>query len=169
MDKQRTPMEKQRIDEVIPMYKPSIIRLFSLTLIAFLAVGIILLYTIPATKVVNGKAIIERGSIPPHALVYLPAEGTGEIQPGMEVRVHLSNYPSSEYGYLKGEVHSFLNGGTPDEAGQYLLKVRLPQGLQTSNGSRLSNHILLQGSSEIILKNRRFIDEILESMHTKQP
>lgn len=159
---------EQRINEIVPMYNPHIIRLLFFTIVSCFILGGIILHTIPSTKVISGKTIISHNLNETYAIVYLPVEGTGEISNDMYARINILNYSQAEYGYLNGRVQGFLDNGTPDNLNMYHLKIRLTDGLKTSNGYLLSDSLTLQGTCDIIVKDRKFIDYLIESFYMKK-
>ena len=63
-----------------------------------------------------------------------PAANSGKIKKGQKVQIKLLNYPSDEFGELNGTVKSISL--IPDEEGNYLINVELPQDLKTTYGKK---------------------------------
>lgn len=90
----------------------------------------------------------------------LPAAGAGKVKVGQQVKVRLSNFPDTEYGYVKGIVTAVSD--IPDKDSNYFLEISFPEGLSTNYGKILPPLKQMVGSAEIIVKDKRLIENILE-------
>lgn len=85
-----------------------------------------------------------------------PATNSGKIKKGQKVQIKLLNYPSDEFGELNGKVKSISL--TPDEEGNYLINVELPQDLKTTYGKTISFRQEMKGSADIVTEDLRLIE-----------
>lgn len=90
----------------------------------------------------------------------LPAAGAGKVKVGQQVKVRLSNFPDTEYGHVKGIVTAVSD--IPDKDSNYFLEISFPEGLSTNYGKILPPLKQMVGSAEIIVKDKRLIENILE-------
>jgi hypothetical protein len=107
-------------------------------------------------------------SIIPHAdriigKIEVPALGSGKIREGQQVYIHLDNYPSDQYGMLEGKVTSISlmpNNNT------YMLNVSLPKKLSTTFKKQIGFKHEMQGRTEIVTEDLRFIQRIFYKMRS---
>ncbi|CAL2101434.1 HlyD family secretion protein [Tenacibaculum sp. 190130A14a] len=85
-----------------------------------------------------------------------PATNSGKIKKGQKVQIKLLNYPSDEFGELNGEVQSISL--LPDEKGNYLIDVKLPQDLKTTYEKEIVFRQEMQGTAAIITEDLRLIE-----------
>ncbi len=85
-----------------------------------------------------------------------PASNSGKIKKGQRVQIKLLNYPSDEFGELNGKVKSISL--TPDEEGNYLIDVELPQDLKTTYGKVISFRQEMKGTAYIVTEDLRLIE-----------
>lgn len=90
----------------------------------------------------------------------LPAAGSGKVRTGQTVKVRLANFPDSEYGHVKGQVTAV--SAIPDKDCNYFLEIGFPDGLHTNYGKTLPPMKQMVGSAEIIVKDKRLIENLLE-------
>jgi len=90
----------------------------------------------------------------------LPAAGAGKVREGQQVKVRLSNFPDTEYGYVKGLITAV--SAIPDKDSNYFLEISFPDGLHTNYGKTLPPLKQMVGSAEIIVKDKRLIENLLE-------
>lgn len=100
-----------------------------------------------------------------NASMYVGASNVGEIRTGAKVMIFTDEYPEDQYGFLRGRVKYLC--GIPDENGLFKIEVSLPDGLITSYGHRLSSHIQLSGTGEIIIRERRLLETIVKPLRIK--
>lgn len=91
----------------------------------------------------------------------LPIAGSGKVENGQEVVIKLESFPYYEFGSLKGIVQA--KALVPKE-NQYLVRVRLPDGLRTTYKQTLPFSPQLQGKAEIITNNKSFLRRVLEQV-----
>lgn len=90
----------------------------------------------------------------------LPAAGAGKVKKGQIVKVRLNNYPDNEFGYVQGTVKEI--SAIPDKDGNYYLEITFPSGLWTNYGKRLPQSRQMIGTAEIIIKNKRLAENLIE-------
>ena len=88
--------------------------------------------------------------------VKAPAANSGKIKKGQKVQIKLLNYPSDEFGELNGKVQSISL--LPDENGNYLIDVALPQDLKTTYGKKIDFKQEMQGTADIVTEDLRLIE-----------
>ncbi len=94
-------------------------------------------------------------------LIKLSARGVGKIKAGQTVNVYLSNYPSSEFGIVRGKVRAAPLLATD---GIYHLKVDFPEGLTSTYQLKIPFQQRMSGKAEIIVSKRTFIDRIRDQI-----
>ena len=72
------------------------------------------------------------------------------------MQIKLLNYPSDEFGELNGKVKSISL--TPDEEGNYLINVELPQNLKTTYGKTIAFRQEMKGTADIVTEDLRLIE-----------
>jgi multidrug resistance efflux pump len=85
-----------------------------------------------------------------------PAANSGKIKKGQKVQIKLLNYPSDEFGELNGKVKSISL--IPDEEGNYLIDVELPQDLKTTYGKTIDFRQEMKGTANIVTEDLRLIE-----------
>ena len=85
-----------------------------------------------------------------------PAANSGKIKKGQKVQIKLLNYPSDEFGELNGKIKSISQ--IPDEQGNYLIDVTLPQDLKTTYGKIIPFRQEMKGTANIITEDLRLIE-----------
>lgn len=117
-------------------------------------------------SVLEGTKILQ--IIPPgdigemYGKVDLPQAGSGKVDVGQEVVIKFDNYPFHEYGAITGRV--LHKSDIPQENNKYKLEVELINGLRTSTGKELKFNQGMQGTAEIITKERRFLFRLFENV-----
>ena len=104
--------------------------------------------------------IVINSAEPPVGFASMPANGTGKLEIGQEVRVRLDNYPDTEFGFVTGVVDSI--SVTPDEMGLYHLAIAFPDGMKTNYNKILPLKIQLAGSADIVIKDKRLIENFIQ-------
>lgn len=140
----------------------SVLKCVLITICIFMLGLLLLSYVLPWSITLKGHFHIKNENEVYYALLYLPAIGTGEIKQDMVTNLYSENYPESIYGYLRGNVVSFIDNTETDKNNMYIVKIRIGKELKTNYGYTLSSHIQLQGEGEIIIKEQRLIEAILE-------
>lgn len=85
-------------------------------------------------------------------------QGFGKIKIGQRVMIKAESYPSTEFGYLTGSV-SYISG-IPNRRDSFLVKVDLPDGLQTNYNKTIFFRNGLVAQAEIITDNRKLFDRL---------
>ena len=100
--------------------------------------------------------------------INLPVEGSGKVEPGMDVNIKFANFPYLEYGMVRGIIRN--KSPVPyDEL--YSVEVELPDGLITYYGDTIHFNQEMHGLAEIITDNRKLLERIfspIRSTMTKQ-
>ncbi len=87
----------------------------------------------------------------------LPIKGSGKVKIGQVVNVHLDNFPTSEYGILKGRVEEISL--LPSE-GSYNVKVSFPEELVSTFNIPFAFQQLMAGRAEIITNKTTFLERL---------
>ena len=85
-----------------------------------------------------------------------PKQNAGKLARGQAVNIRVDNYPSDEFGVLKGIVKHV--SPLTDREGNYILEVQLPDNLITSYNQTIEFRQEMTGSAEIITEDLRLID-----------
>lgn len=85
-----------------------------------------------------------------------PAQNSGKIKTGQTVNIRLANYPYTEFGILEGSIASISL--VPDNDGNYLVDVELPQKLVTTYNKEIAFKQEMRGTVEIITEDLRLIE-----------
>jgi multidrug resistance efflux pump len=83
---------------------------------------------------------------------------SGKVEPGQLVNIKFSGYPYLEYGMVRGVVKSKSLVPSSDA---YIIEIELPEGLTTLYGKKLDFTQNMQGTAEIITKDIRLLQKIL--------
>jgi len=95
----------------------------------------------------------------------VPVRGAGKIEPGQKVNIKLDNFPHMEYGIVEGRVKNISQVPLVTESGAYYtIEVEIVNKLVTNYGRELPFNQEMQGSGEIITKDRRMIERIIEPL-----
>lgn len=97
------------------------------------------------------------------------ANGAGKVCIGQDVNVKLLDYPTTEFGFIKGRVQSIstlthkaeLSGGVAD---MYCLLVEFPDGMTTNYGQQLILNYESKGIGEVITRKRRLIQRLFDNL-----
>lgn len=87
-----------------------------------------------------------------------PAYNSSKIKIGQNVNLSIMEYPEIEFGYLIGKVKSISL--VPNNDGNYLIKVELPNNLITTYNTEIRFSQEMQAQAEIITEDRRLIETI---------
>ena len=95
----------------------------------------------------------------------MPVAGSGKVEVGQEVNVKLDNFPYMEYGLLESTITSIsmVPVLTP-EGGYYTAELELKDRLVTNYKKELGFIQEMQGTAEIITKDRRLIERLVEPL-----
>ncbi len=90
--------------------------------------------------------------------INLKMQRSGKVMEGQLVNIKLSGYPYLEYGMVRGIVKS--KSLVPSEDA-YIIEIELPNGLTTLYGTKLEFNQNMQGTAEIITKDIRLLQKIV--------
>ncbi|MBX2872298.1 MAG: HlyD family secretion protein [Saprospiraceae bacterium] len=93
------------------------------------------------------------------ARLHAPKQNAGKLASGQMVNIRVDNYPSDEFGVLKGTLRHI--SPLTDREGNYILEVQLPNDLITSYNKPIEFRQEMTGSAEIITEDLRLIDRFL--------
>jgi multidrug resistance efflux pump len=93
--------------------------------------------------------------------INLKMERSGKVNAGQSVNIKLSGYPYLEYGMVRGVVKSKSLVPSGDA---YIIEIELPNGLKTLYGINLEFNQNMQGSAEIITKDVRLLQKIVNPL-----
>jgi multidrug efflux pump subunit AcrA (membrane-fusion protein) len=96
--------------------------------------------------------------------INLPAFGSAKVREGQNVNIKLSNYPSEEYGMLMGKIESVSL--LPKDS-MYAVRIRFPEGLNSSYGKKLEFKQQMTGTAEIIIEKKRLLERMLNKVKIK--
>lgn len=102
-------------------------------------------------------AIVPTNSRDPVGRVSLPIARAGSVKVGQVVFIRLDNYPSEQFGLVKGRIAAI---SPVPLAGRYAVDVTLVDGLMTTFGRPLTYQPGMQGQAEIVVEDLRVIDRI---------
>lgn len=105
---------------------------------------------LPEIKEVTGK-------------IFLPVLGSGKVEVGQKVNIKLSAFPYREYGIIEGRVEQI---SLVSKESTLMVNIKLPNGLKSSYKKELPFRQQMQGSAEIITKNRRLLERFIDSFLT---
>ena len=90
--------------------------------------------------------------------IYLDQYNLGKVENGQTVIIKLKSYSFEEYGVVRGIID---NISEIDINKQYLVKVKLPDGITTNLKKKLKFRFGMLGDAEIITKNTKVIDKVI--------
>jgi len=88
--------------------------------------------------------------------IHAPAANSGKIKIGQRVQIKLASYPSDEFGEINGSVKAIYI--IPDENGNYLMDVGLPDKLITTYDKIIEFKHEMKGTAEIVTEDLRLIE-----------
>ncbi len=92
----------------------------------------------------------------------IPIIGSGKVELGQKVNIKLDNFPFMEYGLIEGVITNIsMVPVMSQNSGYYLAEVHLPEGLKTNYNKDLPFSQEMQGTVEIITKDRRLIERLV--------
>ena len=121
-----------------------------------------------ATPISNGQfvnagseilTLVPTGTTDLIGRVELPTLNAGKVAIGQPVNVKLDGYPYQEYGIVSAKIHKI---GLVTNKGNYPIELIFQNGLQTNRNLSLPFRQELQGTAEIITKNRRLLQRLLD-------
>ncbi len=95
----------------------------------------------------------------------VPIAGAGKIETGQRVNIKLDNYPHMEFGIVEGEVTNISKVPVNTERGAfYTVEVALVNNLVTNYNRELPFSQEMQGTGEIVTKDRRLIERLVDPL-----
>ena len=95
----------------------------------------------------------------------VPVIGAGKIKVGQNVNMKLDNYPYMEFGILEGTITNISMVPVVTENGSYYTaEIQLTNDLTTNYKKKLPFNQEMQGAAEIITKDRRLIERLIEPL-----
>ena len=96
------------------------------------------------------------------AEISVPISGAGKIQHDQLVQISLAQYPTTEFGYVKGMVRSVSTLPSADrEEMYYRVVASLPERLVTSYTTPIQFSGIMQGRARIVLDERSVLERII--------
>ncbi len=93
----------------------------------------------------------------------MPVAGSGKVGKGQEVNIKLDNFPYMEYGLLESTITNIsMVPVLSAEGGYYTAELELGDGLVTNYNKELPFIQEMQGTAEIITKDRRLIERFVQ-------
>jgi multidrug efflux pump subunit AcrA (membrane-fusion protein) len=119
----------------------------------FVSPGNVVFTVVPGNEQkIIGKAII-------------PVVGAGKVKTGQRINIKLDNYPYMEYGILEGNIVNIsMVPVTAEQGSYYTAEVELSNDLITNYKKQLPFNQEMQGNAEIITKDRRLIERLIEPL-----
>lgn len=94
--------------------------------------------------------------------VLIPMAGMGKVAIGQKTIIRLQHYPEEEFGILKGKIKSI--SPTPNKDKNYMINVVLDQGMKTSYGKEVAYQPNMEGTADIVTKDKSFLHRIFEQL-----
>ncbi|MEI8113431.1 MAG: HlyD family efflux transporter periplasmic adaptor subunit [Bacteroidia bacterium] len=110
------------------------------------------------TLVKSGQQIPSMEQIQIIGKVNLPAKEVRKVAVGQKVNIRLEDYPSQEYGFIKGRI---IHIASAPENGNYLIEVEMQKNLTTSYDIPIKFSQEMKGSAEIITEDLRLIQRFI--------
>ena len=90
----------------------------------------------------------------------IPQNGFGKVRDGQMVNIKLNGYPYMEFGILRGRINYISS--IPDEKSGYMAEVIFENGLVSSYQKKLPLIQQMDGTAEIITKDKRLITRFID-------
>ncbi len=95
----------------------------------------------------------------------VPLAGAGKVEVGQKVNIKLDNYPYMEFGLLEGKIINIsMVPVASEKGGYYTAEIVLNNKLNTNYKKELPFNQEMQGNAEIITKDRRLIERLIEPL-----
>jgi multidrug resistance efflux pump len=95
----------------------------------------------------------------------VPLAGAGKVEIGQKVNIKLDNYPYMEFGLLEGKISNIsMVPVSTEKGGYYTAEIELNNNLITNYKKELPFNQEMQGNAEIITKDRRLIERLVEPL-----
>ncbi len=119
----------------------------------FVAIGNVVFTVVPFDE----QKIIGKATV--------PLAGAGKVQIGQRVNIKLDNFPHMEFGLLEGKVSNIsMVPVATEKGGYYSAEIELSNKLVTNYNKELPFNQEMQGNGEIITKDRRLIERLVEPL-----
>jgi HlyD family secretion protein len=119
----------------------------------FVSAGNVVFNVVPE----NEREIIGKATV--------PLAGAGKVEVGQRVNIKLDNYPYMEYGLLEGKITNIsMVPVTTEKGAYYTTEIKLINKLITNYKKELPFNQEMQGTAEIITKDRRLIERLVEPL-----
>ncbi len=93
----------------------------------------------------------------------IPLTSSGKVEPGQKVNIKLDNYPYMEFGLIGSTIENIsLVPVTKAEGAYYTAEVKLKNGLVTNYNNELPFAQEMQGTAEIVTKDRRLLERLIQ-------
>lgn len=114
-----------------------------------------------AGNVVFNVVPVNQGEIIGKAL--LPIERSGKVKKGQKVNIRFNNYPDKEFGIVQGVVEniSLIPVADGQNVKNYMVDIRLPNGLRTSYNKELPFLPETEGQADIITEDISLLERFL--------
>lgn len=101
----------------------------------------------------------------------VPSYGAGKIREGQAVNILLNDYPSVEFGHIRGRVAAISTVGLEMKNAEralpsYKVLVKLPQGPLSNYGKQLRLNPNTKGVGRILTARRRLIERLFDNLRT---
>lgn len=105
----------------------------------------------------DGQRIVGRAAV--------PVAGAGKVAEGQRVNIKLDNYPHMEFGIVEGKITNISKVPVTSGSGSfYTAEIALINQLSTNYQQELPFNQEMQGVAEIITKERRLLERIVEPL-----
>jgi HlyD family secretion protein len=95
----------------------------------------------------------------------VPLAGAGKVEVGQKVNLKLDNYPYMEFGLIEGKITNIsMVPVNSEKGGYYTAEIELINKLLTNSKKELPFNQEMQGNAEIITKDRRLIERLVEPL-----
>ena len=95
----------------------------------------------------------------------VPVLGAGKVEKGQRVNMKLDNFPYMEFGFLEGTISNISMVPVVNENGSYYTaEIQLSNKLITNYKRQLPFNQEMQGVAEVITKDRRLIERLVEPL-----
>lgn len=92
----------------------------------------------------------------------LPAKRSGKVKVGQKVNIRFSNFPDNEFGVVKGVVQNIsLVSVKVEKISNYIVEIRLPDGLKTTYNKVLPFVPEMEGQADIITDDLSLLERLL--------
>lgn len=97
------------------------------------------------------------------AKVLLPVQGSGKVEEGQLANIKLHAFPYREYGIIRAKVERI---SLMAQDNGLMVELRLPDGMKTTYRQSLPFRQQMQGTAEIVTKERRLLERFVEGFFT---